>query len=359
MSAYRIAIVGAGAFGFALAIHLDRSRGDQAEVRLFDDDGELIDLLASGQAHPRIADDLRLPGTAFVFKDLDETLDGADLVVLAVPGQAVPTVAADLAGRFPAEVPLLNVSKALEKEGGRRISEIVSAVRGVEAPYATLAGGMIAAELARGRRLGATLAMRHKEQALSLARIIEGPGLYVEASDDVPGVEYAAAFKSVLVIGVGVLEGLDSVFGTLTLFLSLASEEAQALAIALGAKPATFSMMSQCWGNDLLLSAFGSTRNRAFGVAVTNALLSGGEPANPAPERHASPASRRETRRALILQARRELEARRGTVEGVHTATVLPRLAAQAGIEIPRLRAVVDLLDGRLDAGEAADLMLA
>jgi glycerol-3-phosphate dehydrogenase len=53
------------------------------------------------------------------------------------------------------------------------------------------------------------------------------------------------------------------------------------------------------------------------------------------------------------------LEADRGTVEGVHTATVLPALAARAGIEIPRLRAVVDLLDGRLEAEEAADLMLA
>jgi glycerol-3-phosphate dehydrogenase (NAD(P)+) len=359
MSAHRIAIVGAGAFGFALAIHLDRSHGEGVEVRLFDDDGDLIDHLADGQAHPRIAGDLRLPRKASVFRQLDESLERADLVVLAVPGQAVPGIAADLASRLPAEVPLLNVSKALEKEGGRRISEIVAAVRGLEAPYATLAGGMIAAELARGRRLGATLAMRSKEQALSLARIMEGPGLYVEASDDVPGVEYAAAFKSVLVIGVGVLEGLGSVFGTLTLFLSLASEEAQALAIALGAKPATFSMLSQCWGNDLLLSAFGSTRNRAFGVAVSGALLQGGEGSGPAQARHASSAKRRETRRALILQARHELEAKKGTVEGVHTATVLPQLAERAGVEIPRLRAVVDLLDGGLDAEEAAELMLA
>ena len=359
MSRYRIAFVGAGAFGFALAIHLDRSRGDQVEARLFDDDRDLLDLLAGGEVHPRIAGDLRLPKSASVFADLDETLEGADLVVLAVPGRAVPSAAAGLAGRIPADVPLLNVSKALEMESGRRISEIVAEVRGETAPYATLAGGMIAAELARGRRLGATIAMQDKQQAASLARILEGPGLYVEASDDVVGVEYAAAFKSVLVIGVGLLEGLGCVFGTLTLFLSLASEEAQDLAVALGAKRATFSMVSQCWGNDLLLSAFGSTRNRAFGVAVTRALREGRESGDSGRGQELSAEQWKDRRRDLILEVRREMEAHRGTVEGVSTATVLPQLAARAGLEIPRLRAVVDLLEGRLDADAAAELMLA
>jgi len=358
MSRHRIAFVGAGAFGFALAIHLDRSRGDQVEVRLYDDDRDLLDLLARGEIHPRIAGDLRLPESASVFADLDETLDGADLVVLAVPGRAVPLAATGLAGKIPADVPLLNVSKALELESGRRISEIVAEVRGESAPYATLAGGMIAAELARGRRLGATIAMKDKRQAASLARILEGPGLYVEASDDVIGVEYAAAFKSVLVIGVGLLEGLGCVFGTLTLFLSLASEEAQELAVSLGAKRETFSMVSQCWGNDLLLSAFGSTRNRAFGVAVTEALREGRESGDSGRGQESPAEQWKDRRRELILEVRREMEARRGTVEGVSTATVLPQLAARTGLEIPRLGAVVGLLEGRLDADEAAELML-
>lgn len=359
MRLYRIAFVGAGAFGFALAIHLDRSHGDQIEVRLYDDDRDLLGLLARGEIHPRIAGDLHLPRSASVFEDLDETFDGADLVVLAVPGRAVPPAAAGLAGRFPTDVPLLNVSKALEMESGRRISEIVADVRGESAPYATLAGGMIAAELARGRRLGATIAMGDKQQAASLAHIMEGPGLYLEASDDVVGVEYAAAFKSVLVIGVGILEELGCVFGTLTLFLSLASEEAQDLAVALGAKRSTFSMVSQCWGNDLLLSSFGTTRNRAFGVAATRALREGGEASSPSRSQALSSKERAEWRRDVILAVRREMEAQRGTVEGVSTATVLPQLAARAGIEIPRLGAVVDLIEGRLDPDEAAELMLA
>jgi glycerol-3-phosphate dehydrogenase len=149
------------------------------------------------------------------------------------------------------------------------------------------------------------------------------------------------------------------VFGTLTLFLSLASEEAQELAVALGAKRATFSMVSQCWGNDLLLSAFGATRNRAFGVAVTRALREGRESGDSGPDQELSAQQRKEWRRDLILEVRREMEAQRGTVEGVSTATVLPRLAAGAGFEIPRLRAVVDLLEGRLDPDAAAELMLA
>jgi glycerol-3-phosphate dehydrogenase (NAD(P)+) len=354
MSPQRIAFIGAGAFGFALAIHLDRSRGDQIEVRLYDDDRDLLAILARGESHPRIARDLRLPRSASIFENLDETLAGADLVVLAVPGRAVPQAAAGLAGRFPDDVPLLNVSKALEVDSGRRISEILSEVRGESAPYATLAGGMIAAELARGRRLGATIAMRDQQQAASLAEVMGGPGLYVEASDDVIGVEYAAAFKSVLVIGVGILEGLGCVFGTLTLFLSLASEEARDLAVKLGAKPSTFSMASQCWGNDLLLSAFGSTRNRAFGVAAARALTEGDSKR----DQELSAGQWEERRRDLVLEVRGGMEAERGTVEGVSTATVLPQLAARAGLEIPRLRAVVDLLEGRLDPDAAAELML-
>lgn len=357
MERHHTAILGAGAFGFALSVHLDRTHGDRVETRLYDTDRSLLGLLERGEPHPRIAGDLVRPDSARICADLREAVEGVDLAILAVHGQAIPEAIGEIAEALPAEVPLLNVAKALERGSGRRVGEIVADARGEKTPYGILAGGMIAGELARGRRLGATLAMRTKKQAQKMARLLQGPGLYVEASSDVAGVEYAAALKSVLVIGVGMLEGLGCAFGTRTLFLSLAGIEAQALSVALGAKNATFHMDSQCWGNDLLLSAFGSTRNRAFGADLARALS---DESRPAPQAQGEGAKDQvvEWRRSVLNEVRGGIEVLRGAVEGIHTAAEVPRLAEAAGIEVPRLAAIATLLEGSIDLADAAEQML-
>lgn len=343
----KVAIVGAGAFGFALAVHLNRTHGGGVETRLHDADAGLLDLLASGAPHPRIdlpaggQEDLVLPPSASIHRSPEAALDGAGLLVLAVPGRIVRRATAGLAGLLRDDLPLLNVAKALDRDTGLRMGEVVAAERG-DAPYATMAGGMIASELIAGRRLGAVVAAADDGLAEEVGGVLEGPGLHVDASTDVVGVEYAGAFKNVVALGAGFLEGLGFPLGSRTLFLAEATVEVERMAVAQGGTPASFAMSSQCWGNDLVLTAFGETRNRGFGVALARALSSRGV----------------EERAGLIEQVRQEIEASRGTVEGFHTARTIRQVEERCGVPLPKLGVIAELLAGRLDAAEAAGRML-
>ena len=313
-------------------------------MRLYDADEHLAASLASGAPHPRLDVEVGLPASAGVRPTLAEAVAGSDLVVLAVPGRAVPAAAVDLAVTLPDHVPLVNVAKALERQTGRRLGEVIAAARGEEALYAMLAGGMIASELIGGRRLGANLAAGEIGLARQLVTLFEGASLRVEPSDDVVGVEYAAALKSVVVLGAGLLEGLGFPLGSRSLFISLATAEVEALVVANGGQSDSLAMTSQCWGNDLILSAFGETRNRAFGTRLAEKLSDDDDTRE---------------RAARAEEARAEVEARRGAVEGFFTALAVPALAERAGVPMPRLSALARLVVGGIGPTETAEILLA
>ena len=327
-----VSIVGAGAFGLALAVHLSRSGRDMVTLRLYDADAELISLLAGGAPHPRLKAKVHVPDGAELHHDLADALEGAELLVLAVPGRAVRSAAADVGAVAAPELPLLSVAKALDRESGQRLGEVVAEERGADAPYAVMAGGMIAAELVSGKPLGASIGCTDSDLGGRIAATLGGPRLYLEATTDVVGVEYAGALKNMLSIGAGLLEGLEYPLGSRTLFLARASAEVREIATALGARPETFSSTSQCWGNDMILSTLGQTRNRAFGAALAG-LVSENDPG--------AALSVRDVKEVLG-----ELEGGTGTVEGYHTAGVLPGVVSRAAVSAPRLLAISAFLRG-------------
>ena len=340
----RVTVVGAGAFGFALALHLSRTRGVAAQVRLHDADRGLLARLGAGRQHPRLREQALLPQSIAIHRQLGSALEDAELAVLAVPGRVVGSAAAQIAAAASPELPLLSVAKALDRESGQRLGEVVHEARGAVASYAALAGGMIANELLAGRPLGATVGSVDSRLAQRIVRTLSGPGLYLETSTDVIGVELAGALKNVLSIGAGLLEGLGYPLGSRTLFLSRATAEVQRLAVALGADAQTFSMTSQCWGNDMILSTLGRTRNRAFGEALAAEVRqSKGGLAAVSNEAVLSP--------VLVERVRRGIEGESGTVEGFHTAAVLHRLLERAEVEASRLTAIAELLAGRCSLG--------
>lgn len=355
MSFRRVAIIGAGAFGFALAVHLERARAGQIQLRLYDLDEELMARLSRGEPHPRIESGVCLPAQAMVCDQLQEAVAGTQVAILAVPGRAVAAAARQLAALLAPQLPLVNVAKALERDSGRRISEVVAEARGEGAPYAALAGGMIAAELASGQPLGAVVASVEAGLAAELAALLQGPGLRMEVSIDVAGLEYAAALKNVLVIGAGFLEGLGYPLGSCTRFLSLAAAEVEQLAVALGGTAASFAMSSQCWGNDLVLSAFGTTRSRAFGVAVAEALRGAAGNGGASSSTVAEGAG---WRRGKIDEVRASFEARLGTLEGFYTVQAVPQLQQRASVPVPRLMTLTSLLAGEVGVAEATDRLL-
>ena len=125
----------------------------------------------------------------------------------------------------------------------------------------------------------------------------------MQLSNDVIGVQYASSLKNVISVLVGILKGLGFAYGTQTHGLSLLASECEKLALSLGAQKQTFSLASQCWGNDMVMSATSDTRNHHLGV-----LLGEGQ------------------RFSAAVAAMKE---QGKTAESAHTLQVLPQIAPQ------------------------------
>ena len=156
------------------------------------------------------------------------------------------------------------------KKSGKLYSSILSNILSKKKyEYGILAGGTIASDLFKEEPLGITMAFNKKKDQLLLKKIFSNQNLKVYESSDVIGVEYASAFKNIISILAGIVNGLKYSFGSETHLISIASGEVKNLVLNhLGGSPCTFAMESQCWGNDLWMSCLGNSRNRKLGILI-------------------------------------------------------------------------------------------
>ncbi|MFW5746849.1 MAG: NAD(P)H-dependent glycerol-3-phosphate dehydrogenase [Nanoarchaeota archaeon] len=192
-----------------------------------------------------------------------------DVIILAIASGATRDVVSRIKPFLNKRTVLLNVAKALDSESGKRLSEVISDILPKETfCYAALAGGTIAHDLFGHQPLGIDIASENHLVLESLRQLFESETLNVYTTTDLKGLEYASSFKNIISILAGIVHGLGFSYGSETHLISRAAREVQNLAISLGATPETFSMASQCWGNDLWMSCTGSTRNREFGIYI-------------------------------------------------------------------------------------------
>jgi glycerol-3-phosphate dehydrogenase (NAD(P)+) len=327
-----VTILGAGAMGSALATPA-AAAGNR--VRLWGTwlDDELLAELRAGRPHPRTgvpADprvELRDHG------DLAAALDGADLVAVAISSNGVLEVArrAAAAGLRPG-TPLLLCTKGLGRRADGRVDLLpplvaaaLPAPRAAACPVVAVGGPGKANEVAAGRPTAAVLAGPDREVVDRCARALATSAYRIERSDDLAGVETAAAAKNVYAIAVGVCHGLTEAGGQPWHDLAAATftqavAELRRLVAAVGGREETAIGLAGL--GDLEVTSL-SGRNRLFGARVGR-----GQP----------PAE------ALAAMA-----AAGQTVEGVPAARLARDLAAQLGLDLPLLEAVNRILDGAAD----------
>lgn len=265
-----IGIYGIGNFGFALLKHLDKNRRDGLALHVSDYDTRVYASLLKTRKHPRLFPSVRVSDHVVVHSSLQSLIATCNVLVLAVNSDATRDVVAQIRQYQQVPLTIVNTAKALDYASGRPLSELIQEELGKGlAHYAVLAGGTIARDLFAHEPLGVSLACADTAVRRQLVKCFESPELFVYPSSDVVGVECAGAFKNVIAILAGITKGIGFSLGSETHVISRAADEAASLAyVHFGAKKATFSMKSQCWGNDLWMSCLGETRNRAFGVRV-------------------------------------------------------------------------------------------
>ncbi len=261
----KVAIIGAGNFGFAVTSHLDR-QDDVPAISLYDHRAETIEYISTERRHPVFYPDIALSDKVTPTHDYAELITGADVIILAVVSTALEDVLSKIKPHLTAPVIIVSVMKALDNDTGAVLTAVIEKeLAGSAIKTAALVGGTTGSDLVAKQYLGMTLAAADLPTAQTIAHLFASPNLQLQLSTDLLGAQYASSFKNLISLTVGIVAGLGYNYGVQTHTLSLLATECEKLSLSLGAHESTFRLSSQCWGNDMIMSATGNTRNRALG----------------------------------------------------------------------------------------------
>ncbi len=321
----RVAVIGAGAFGTALACVVRRA-GSQAII--WARDPAIADSIASGKGNPVYLADIPLEAGIAATTDLAAALEGADAALLVVPSQFLRAVAEKLAPLLPADVPVILCAKGIERGTCALMTEVVAETL-PDAPVAVMSGPTFAKEVAAGLPTAITLATADAALGARLVEMIGSPAFRPYLSDDPVGAEIGGAVKNVIAIACGIMvgRGLGDNARAATMTRGLA--EIRRLGHKLGARGETLMGLSGV--GDLSLTCNGMlSRNLTLGVAL-------GE--------------------GRSLQD--ILGERRAVTEGVATAESVMELAARHRADMPIARSVDLIVNHGADVGDTIAELLA
>jgi glycerol-3-phosphate dehydrogenase (NAD(P)+) len=261
----RAAVIGAGSWGTALALHLARSG---AEVALWARSPATAAALERARENTGYLPGHRLPPNVRVSSDLAGTVRGTSMVLFVAPAQASRAIYAAAAPHLPEGADLVIASKGIEEGSLLRLSQVLARVLGTgdESPRVmALSGPSFALEVARGDPTGLVVAgpdpaaTRRVQEALSTGNV------RAYRNGDRTGVETCAALKNVMAIATGIAEGIGFGFNTRAALITRGLSEMSRLGAALGGRPETFAGLAGA--GDLILTCTGAlSRNRAVGI---------------------------------------------------------------------------------------------
>jgi glycerol-3-phosphate dehydrogenase (NAD(P)+) len=319
----RIAVLGAGAWGTALALSLAARHTMALWVW---DEAELA-AMRSTRENARFLRGFPIPDAIALTGDLDAALSAADLALVVVPTAALRATFRRIAASGRA-LPVVWASKGFEADGARLPHQIADEELAPDIPRGVLSGPSFALEVARGLPTAIALAATDAAFAVDTARELHSPRLRIYSTDDLVGAEVGGAVKNVIAIAAGVADGLAFGFNARAALITRGLAEITRLGVQLGGRIETF--MGLAGAGDLILTCTGDlSRNRRVG---------------------------------LMLAADRPLDAILEEIghvaEGVYTARSVQQLARQHGIEMPITEAVCRLLFEGCAAGAVVEELL-
>ncbi|MBM3726686.1 MAG: NAD(P)-dependent glycerol-3-phosphate dehydrogenase [Acidobacteria bacterium] len=320
----RLAILGAGSWGTALAVVLaPRFSG----IRLWAFEPEVVEAIGARRENTIFLPGFTIPDNVEPTGRLEEAVDGADCVLGVMPSQFARRVYAQLPAVVPRWLPVVSATKGLERGSLLRMSQVIGSVLGPR-PLAVLSGPTFAREIANREPAAVVLASEDDVFARQVQTAFSGPTLRLYTNADVAGVETGAAIKNVIAIAAGVCQGLGLGSNSQAALITRGLAEITRLAVALGGKPRTLAGLAGL--GDLVLTCSGQlSRNRSLGVE-----LAGGR-------------SLAEITGGMKMVA-----------EGVETTYAAVDLARRTGVDMPITHQVYEMLaNGRPPREALAELM--
>jgi glycerol-3-phosphate dehydrogenase (NAD(P)+) len=259
----KISVIGAGAFGSAMASMIVRCRHD---VLLWAHNPEVTETIRRSSTNPEYLANVSLAGIAAT-SDLSEAARFSETIFMVVPSHHYRRVLSELAPNL-GRVRVISGTKGIENESLERMSEVTAEVLGDKLmAFAALSGPTFAAEVARGDPTTAVIASRDVTFAQELQQSLSCGTFRLYHSEDVVGVELAGSLKNVIAIAAGVVEGLGLGSNTNAALMTRGLHEITRLGMALGGTLETFAGLAGM--GDLVLTCTGAlSRNRSVGVAL-------------------------------------------------------------------------------------------
>ena len=323
----KIAVLGAGAWGTALAINA----GAHHDVTLWARDADQVEVMQRERVNTRYLPDLAFTdGLRLSDQPMGDWLAAQDLVVLGSPMSALRGMLTQLAPVLKDQVPVAWLCKGFEASQNG-VGCLAHEVRALVAPVlrgGALSGPSFAQEVARGMPTALVAASPFADVRDAMVHGFHSPSLRVYANDDIIGVEVGGAVKNVLAIATGLCDGLQLGLNARAALITRGLAEITRLGVALGAKAETFMGLSGL--GDLVLTATGDlSRNRKVGLALAQGMT--------------------------LQQA---VDSLGHVAEGVYCARTVVQRAKHLGVDMPIAQAVVALLDGDITSAQAVALLM-
>lgn len=264
----RIAVMGSGAWGTALAISLARHGGH--ELALWSFARDVAATMREQRENRHFLPGFRIPEPVAIFDDAEEALQDAEIVVSVTPSQFVRSSYAQFARFLQPGQALVSATKGIEDDTCLRMSEVIAevlAARDLRLPCGVLSGPSFAQEVAAGAPTAITIASADGELAARIQREFSSATLRLYTNDDVVGVELGGSLKNVIAIAAGIVSGLGLGFNSNAALITRGIAEITRLAVACGGRRETLAGLSGV--GDLVLTCTGSlSRNRTVGVGL-------------------------------------------------------------------------------------------
>ncbi|MER8577244.1 NAD(P)H-dependent glycerol-3-phosphate dehydrogenase [Mesorhizobium sp. M1423] len=317
-SGWRVAVLGGGAWGTALALAMLRAGHS---VRLFARDQDSVAAIGRGE-NPRYLPGIALdPGIAAT-SDIKLALADADCVLAVAPAQSLRAMLTAASSHVPKGVPLVLCAKGIERDTGALLSSIAEEILPAN-PVAALSGPSFATDVAKGLPTAVVVAARDEALAADLAARFSAENLRCYSSDDLIGVEIGGALKNVFAIAAGAVTGAGLGASAQAAMVTRGFVELRRIGAAFGAKPETLMGLSGL-GDLLLTCSSAQSRNFAYGLALGQGKPLAGLP----------------------------------LAEGVPTAAIAARIAGERRIDAPIIAAVAAILDGTVTIDQAVSALM-
>jgi len=303
----RVGVLGAGSWGTTFSIVLAKNNHD---VMLWTNEAIDHDNIKNFRINKRYIPEQALSEKISVTMDLKEAIDGAELLVLAVPSHVVRIICTQIKSIVNESTIILNLAKGFEETTFKRMSEVVFEELGSSIKYIALSGPNIATEIARGLPAGASIAGNDGVVLKDVQKIISNKYFKAYINDDLIGVEVSGAVKNIIAIASGFIEGKNLGINTRAQLVSRGMAEMVALGIRLGGKERTFLGLSGL--GDMITTCFSpNSRNFSFGYRIGQGMS--------------------------IIDA---LNANHMVVEGVKTCKVVYEMSCEFNIDMPITREI-------------------